>query len=425
MKPDHLAIVCRRWRFVITTISNIWSTLRVGTWTETEQVATWLHRAYPKKVVIDTQRDGHQMLSDTPFTALRDALASTSQWHGLTISSFPSESTTDQLGFQIAMPMNMLRSLYVKAACVRSPSFTHLLDLIPTGAPLTELGLHSSFATTYFLQPQWFPLLQNITVLMLNGRDIHDPFGLLPYFTQLHTFEADRLPLPWYELDIKFPLLCTLRILQLRASSIQWIAGRQFPHLEECAILLPHHKEAVQLYGVELPFCSKLTYHGYPTTTIQYFHVPRIRAMELKSHDCKQRRVFRQLFHLFRVDGSIYNLTTLHVTLQCSEQALIKVLKHLGPLQKLVFSISYPSNSWKTFLESMVAKPSATDWPPPNASHDMWNKWHSSQTWHANIVPHLKYFGIQCSKGFPQSECPDNSLLLRLVGYSWLLLWRT
>jgi F-box-like len=37
MKSGHLASVCRRWRFVITTMSSLWSTLRVGTWTEREQ----------------------------------------------------------------------------------------------------------------------------------------------------------------------------------------------------------------------------------------------------------------------------------------------------------------------------------------------------------------------------------------------------
>jgi hypothetical protein len=55
MKSGQLASVCRYWRSVITTMAHLWSTLRVGTWTETEQVVTWLQRAYPKKVIIDPQ----------------------------------------------------------------------------------------------------------------------------------------------------------------------------------------------------------------------------------------------------------------------------------------------------------------------------------------------------------------------------------
>jgi hypothetical protein len=221
-----------------------------------------------------------------------------------------------------------VETLHVVAGCVRSPSFTHLLDLVPTEAPLSELRLYPSFASAYFLQPHWFPVLQNLTVLIVNGRDIHEPFELLPTFTQLQIFEADHLPLPWYEPNTNLPLLCTLQKLQLRASSVQWMAGRQFPCLEECAILLPHHWEAVQQHGVQLPSCRKLTYHGYPMTTVQYFHVPQMRAMELGSHDCKERRVYQQLRHLCTVDGRISKLTRLHLTLQCSEQAFIKVLKY-------------------------------------------------------------------------------------------------
>jgi len=57
MKSGQLASVCRYWRSVITTLSHLWSTLRVGTWTESGRVAIWLQRAYPKKIVIDTHRE--------------------------------------------------------------------------------------------------------------------------------------------------------------------------------------------------------------------------------------------------------------------------------------------------------------------------------------------------------------------------------
>ena len=47
--------------------------------------------------MIDTQKYGHVVTSIplAPFAALQDALASTCQWHGLTISSFlPDHVTT-------------------------------------------------------------------------------------------------------------------------------------------------------------------------------------------------------------------------------------------------------------------------------------------------------------------------------------------
>ena len=89
MKSGQLASVCRYWRFVITTTSHLWSTLRVGTWTETSQITTWLQRAYPKKVIIDTQGDGKPSSNTPPSAALSHALSSTGNWNSRTISSFP------------------------------------------------------------------------------------------------------------------------------------------------------------------------------------------------------------------------------------------------------------------------------------------------------------------------------------------------
>ena len=428
MKSGQLASVCRYWRSVITSIAGLWSTLRVGTWTETEQVATWLQRAYPKKVIIDPQRDSQSPSEAPMFAGLRNSLTSTGQWNELIISSFPPEDLAIQLGVQVANPMKVLKVLHVAAGCVHSPSFARLLDLVPTEAPLSELRLHALFAITHFLQPHWLPVLSNLTVLMVNGRDMDGPFELLPTFTQLQILEADRLRFPFYEPNANLPLLCTLQRLHLRACSIQWMAGRQFPCIEECAILFPRHWEVIQQHEAQLPSCRKFTYHGHPIITARYFHVPEMRAMELKSHDCDEQRVYRQRRHLCRVDGRMSKLTALHLTFQCSEQVLIKVLKYLVPLEELVLSIAYPSPSWQHFLESLAANPSTNEWPvwdqwaADYESHLQWQEWCSSQTWHANVLPHLKYLGIQCPKGFSQSECIEHSPLFRLVGWTRLHL---
>ena len=421
MKSGQLASVCRYWRSVITTMPSLWSTLRVGTWTERKQVAIWLQRAYPKIIVIDTQRDGQLSSNALPLAALQDALAHTRQWRELTISSFPPENVASPLGFQVASPMNMLKVLHIEAGCMHSPSLAHLLDLVPTEAPLCEMRLHSPFVTTHFLQPHWFPLLRNLTVLTVNGRDIDAPFELLPTFTQLQIFEAVRLRLPFYEPNTNLPLLFTLRRLHLRACSVQWMAGRQFPCLEECAILLPRHWEQIQQHEVQLPSCKKLAYHGYPMTTAQYFHVPKMREMDLRSHDFNDQRVYQHLLHLCRLNGRIPNLTALHLTLQCSEQALMEVVKYLIPLQELYLSINHPSPSFQAFLESLAAKPSTNEYPEWFSlmeSHNRWEEWCSSQTWHANVLPHLKFLHIKCPKGFSQSARLDNFPLFRVIGWT-------
>jgi len=421
IRAGDLASVCYYWMSIITTMPRLWSTLRVGAWTKRERVATWLQRAYPLKIVIDAERDDQRPSKTPPFVALQDALASSHKWHGLTISSFLPENLVSQLDFQAARPMNGLITLCVVAGCVHSPYFTRLLDLVPSSdASLSELRLYAAFAGAYFIQPHFFSVLQNLTVLIVNGREIHEPFPLLPDFAQLQIFEADHLLLPWYEPNANLPLLHTLQKLRLRASSIQWMAGKEFLHLVECAILLPHHWEAVQQHRVKLPSCSKFAYHGYPMTTVQCFHLPQMKALELRSHDCKQQRVYQELYHLCTLGASISKLTTLHLTLQCSERVFIKVLEYMGTLQELVLSIAYPSSSWTAFLKSLVAKPSTDNWSKWNRydeKHD-WGELSSSQTWHAALLPFLRYLGIQSPKGFSYSQCLHNLPLLRLVAWT-------
>ena len=170
-----------------------------------------------------------------------------------------------------------------------------------------------------------------------------------------------------------------------------------------------------------MPSCKKLAYHGYPMTTAQYFDVPEMREMDLRSHDFNDQRVYQHLLHLCRVNGRIPNLTTLHLTLQCSEQALMEVLKYFIPLQELALSITHPSPSFQTFLESLVAYPStdeSPEWSSSMEDHEGWEQWCSSQTWHANVLPHLKFLRIQCPKGFSQSARLDNFPLFRVIGWT-------
>jgi len=120
MKSGQLASVCRYWGSVIGSMSHLWSTLRIGTWTETEQVTTWLQRAYPKKVIIDPQSDSQSPSEAPMFAALQNSLTSTGEWNELTISSFPPEHLASQLGVQAAGPMKVLKVLYVAATTAGS-----------------------------------------------------------------------------------------------------------------------------------------------------------------------------------------------------------------------------------------------------------------------------------------------------------------
>ena len=366
MASGHLASVCRYWRSVVTCIASLWSTLRVGPWTDVARFSTWLQRAYPKKVVIDGQISVRELFPPPPFAALHGALTSTDQWNELTISSFPPEYLINQYDFSVAAPMKALKVLHVGIECLHSPSLVRLFQAVSMEAPLSELQLPSSFASAHFLRPQCLPVLQNLRVLISNGKELYEPIQLLPAFTQLQILEADHLLLPLCAPNTNLPLLSTLQRLKLRACSVEWMAGREFSCLEECVILLPRHWHAVQQHAVQLPSCRRLTYYHYPMTTVQYFHAPKMEELRLGSNDCIQQRVYRCLKHLCISYVTILQLTTLHLTLQRGGNGLFNFLQYMAPLRVLVLSIAYPSSSWERFLRSLAAKPS---------TKPEWNLW--------------------------------------------------
>jgi hypothetical protein len=210
------------------------------------------------------------------------------------------------------------------------------------------------------------------------------------------------------------------------------MAGREFRCIEDCTIIHPIGQRSIQ-ERIDLPSCRTLTYEGHPISTLQHFHAPQVKQIVLNSYDTKGGRVQQHLDYLCRSDGKMSQLHTLHLMLQCSEKDLVKVLKYMVPLQELVVSVAYPSSSWMSFLESLAAESSNTVWPAIylwDAHHEnenenenggvigCWIDWCSSQTWHSNVLPHLRYLGIQSPKGFSQSECLDNCPLLAFVAWT-------
>ena len=87
----------------------------------------------------------------------------------------------------------------------------------------------------------------------------------------------------------------------------------------------------------------------------------------------------------------VSKLTSLHLTLQCCQKRLVKVLKYVESLEELGLCITDPSLS--NFLLPLAAEPTSKDWPtwPIYSDHEReWTAWCSSQTWHTNILLSLK-----------------------------------
>ena len=422
MTPYQLVAVCRRWRNVINGMSHLWSTLRLGTYTEIENIDIWLDRSRQGllTVKIDPHRDIESRSHDKPFAGLQHALRSIDRWQNLVLASCPTpEAFGEAVDFRSAKPFEHLTFLELGQGCQDSVTLTHLLDHISkTAINLSDMSLCCPCAITSFLLPPRSYVLSMMTTLVIDGKGISEPISILPFLGNLQIFEATHLPILPYDIDTSLPFLSTLRQLKLRGVPIQWMAGREFKYLEDCAIIHALGQEGIQL-GISMPCCRTLAYQGYPISTLQHFHTPHMKKLLLNTHDTKRNRV-QQHLELCRLDGKLSHLHTLHLTIWCSEGALVNALGCMELLQELILSIAYPSTSWETFLMSLAAEPSSEDWPSwiSAESHAEWEQWCSSQSWYTDLLPSLKSLCIQCPKGFSQSECLENCPVLRYLAWT-------
>ena len=125
---------------------------------------------------------------------------------------------------------------------------------------LTVMEVLHPDATTYLVQPTHFQIFLSLTTLRLICRRMQNPVDILPHLHKLETFEAHYLFLPIYSPRFDLPMTQTIHILRLKSVSVQWMADRIFPALEECSIIFPHHADAVQ--SVYMPSCSILEYES-------------------------------------------------------------------------------------------------------------------------------------------------------------------
>ena len=424
MTPYQLVAVCRRWRNVINGMSHLWSTLRLGTYTEIENIAIWLDRSRqgPLTVKIDPRRDIESRSNDKPYAGLQYALRSIDQWQSLVIASSPTpEAFGETVNFQAAKAFKHLTSLDLGQRCKDSTTLSHLLDHVSkTAIILSTMSVCSPCAIILFLQPHRSIVLNMITTLVIDGEGIFEPVSILPLLGNLQVLNASNLLLPNYNTSTNLPFLSTLKQLKLQGVPIQWMAGREFKCLEDCTIIHVLGQELIQL-RIDMPCCRTLAYQGYPISTLLHFCTPQVKKMVLDTHDTKRKRVQQQL-NLFRLDGRLSQLHTLHLTLSCSEGALTNALVHMEHLEELVLSVAYPSSSLERFLMLLAAVPSSKDWPeweyPSDHNYRKWMDWCSSQIWYTNMLPSLRSLSIQSSKGFSQSQCLENCPILRYLAWT-------
>jgi len=238
-----------------------------------------------------------------------------SRWRSLVLVSFPPPGEYKAL--QIIHPLQNLESFKLDAGCNLGNFLEPLLTAITTTVTprFTVMEVFHPDAAIHLVQPAHFQFLSSLTTLRLDCGRTQNPVDILPSLNKLETFEAHHLRLPIYSPGVDLPLTQILRVLHLKSVSVQWIAGRIFPALEECSIIYPHHADTIQ--SVYMPSCSILKYDPNNLGALENFHCPRLGELAIKCGQWKKWRGDLQLVALYPI-FAIQSLTCLQLEIKCS-----------------------------------------------------------------------------------------------------------
>jgi hypothetical protein len=293
--PMGLVRVCQTWRAVILSMPRAWSSVRLSTWTEADKIKFILELTggVPLDVEIDTGADVSRIVDEKGvgrYAGIERAVRVASRWRNLTITSFPSKADVDAHlaptvpGFTFNGPMNALESLRIKNPCENSIVFEQLLDAVANSShdQLVDMELSSPNAIHHFAQPQYVPIFRRLVTFKVDVRKMRDEVHILTHFEQLETLEAYRLPLPIYPIEVDLPLVRTLKRTKIKAVSVQWMAGRTFPKMEECIIIWPQFPERLER-GVGFPACTHFTYDDHIIESLPNFHIPKLDSLVVRN----------------------------------------------------------------------------------------------------------------------------------------------
>jgi hypothetical protein len=411
--PSRLMRVCRSWRAVILAIPNVWTDVRLSTWTELDKVRFHLKRTKESllDVEIDTAADDYEVASGTRrLSGLAVAAQEARRWRKLTITSFPPKEDIDAYftpetpAFTFDGPMDALESFKVKHPCERSTVFDQLLDVVGRSShyKLVDMELMSSNALHFLSQPQFASIFHRLTTFKVAVRDMRFEADILPYFENLEALEACGLCLPSYPPDRDLPVVRTLRRIKLKAVSIQWMMRREFPMVTECEITWPRQIEAFRM-GTSLPACTSFTYNGRKPYLLSYANLPQLTSLLVGNSVWNPRRGSEEL--MAPLVGPMWSfayqwtgLKTLHFDSLCRSGSIITILTSLPALQELILTTTRPSGlGRKLFTALMASTADGTSWTAP-------------------LCPDLRTLGLRYRRWIRESETDNvTSILPRIV----------
>jgi len=274
------------------------------------------------------------------------------RWRSLVLVSFPLPGEYEDL--QIMHPLQCLESFKLAARCDLGNFLEPLLTAITTTVTprFTVMEVFHPGAALHLVQPAHFQVVSSLTTLRLNCGRMQNPVDILPSLNKLEIFEAHHLRLPIYSPGVDLPLTQILRVLHLKSVSVQWIAGRILPALEECSIIYPHHPDTIQ--SVYMPSCSILKYDSNNLDALEHFHCPRLGELAIKCGQWRKWRGDLQLVALQPIFAA-ESLTHLQLEIKCSERLLAYMLGLAPSLEELWMGLSNPHALSSAFFLAFAA----------------------------------------------------------------------
>ena len=348
-----LMLVCRQWHAIMLSTPGIHSQLRIRSNTWRKEVERF-GRMWLLDVTIDWSDPVFGWIHNPGrfFVSFMVATQAASRWRSLEFLTFPPTGAYKNL--QIVLSLQHLETFKLAPSCNLGNLLKPLMTTVATTVTprLTVMEVLHPDAVPYLVQPAHFQIFSSLTTLRLICRRMQNPVDILPHLHKLRTFEAHRLFLPIYSPIIDLPMIQTLHVLRLKSVSVQWLAGRIFPALEECFIIFPHHADAIQ--SVYMPSCFTLKYDSNNLGTIERFHLPTLARLDVK---CDQWQAWNgniQLATLHPIFAS-QSLTCLHLQIKCSERLLVHMLGLVPALEELWMGLSSPHALSSAFFLAFAA----------------------------------------------------------------------
>ena len=362
--PLALMQVSKHWYQIVV---GIWASLTLGTSTPKDTVTSTLKsNPWFLDVSVDTEIDRGDFTPEGAYQAIFAAMQAASRWRSLVIETFPAgDDLPEHLvnsglqQFSDAV-MSRLRTIKIKCRCEMSPLLERLLRILGTAASgeLTVVEINSPVVIS-FLAPTYSSIFHSIKVLRLDTPGLPDTVDILPHLHQLESLTASHLSLPIYHNDITIPCVRTLRHLELKATSIQWMSGRTLQALESCILLFPLHRHVLHTFSTTLPKCNALKFQGYPLDILHGVTAPKVARLSVVSSCSDKRRGNQQLdwFSNQVLQESRLAPRRLHISIEAMSQSWTKALAFMSNLEELVINNAQPYSLGVKVLQSLVVRP--------------------------------------------------------------------